>query len=735
MFLPSQRSLVTTGKHGILMAPINMRPPTVLVPRAPRNFVELLAFLNTKPESEFKALLKQRVLDHPMFQSLFISKNLDIHSFFSDSSKQFLLEYFLRRQANIAFFFRVGLGSAPTVYHGDSLLLQYGNIKYTDKSDYILYPCLGSRLILGQVKKPKFRSKHESPYGGYDNKYSVSSYADNPGNAPEDFYAKYYRLNCTKPLHFMFGVNLSYSAPGVVTALYLVPMGKYTMDKGEGVTIEDYAYFGGTTNATVAVNHMTSSYATADKLPNLKLFAEEMGLGYNDAQGLGQCSSIEIDLLEMTPISASVTLHGKTSDGYDKPGVQVNVHNYRSVADSSTCKLEKSTDSGATYTEVTDYPAWDTYGPGAGFFINTNDHFDVTASIIYNEPTTDSITLTVVLAKSSNWLKLTVSSEGFPKTEYVEKMNLVVSNWSASNPDNAYSGRFYADGTSTWWLDGYDSRVNPIDYRGWAQESQLQKDTVYDENPQSFLDADIITLLTNLGVSKYYLDYYYCFNFALGSNQKNVSVKNNKVCFSGIYNMNIFYDSNPYKDDISWGYTQNLPVWILDADYRGYMQSPDAVTDTSIMWTGAYQGDYGVIYDGQDHNNYINLNPSISLTKSNFVVSLNSSSPDNTGINFSAYQSTQESLYYYSLSSCFMTFGTGSSQHTPVPLRGIPAKEMLALKTKGNKTYNLYNPHGMGQVGTNYIDAYGVLLENLLFQDTCLKCLETDDPNKCYCRG
>ena len=166
----------------------------------------------------------------------------------------------------------------------DKLLLTYGNNSMGNYST-----CGGSRLILGKVLNP-IKNSITNPYSTIT---PSTSYGQKSGT-----YAKYHTVNCTKQVTINCSLNLARVTLGTPACLYLVPMKKNNSTKYVGDSAPTY-------NSLIAA--LGSDLAQAQ---------DEWGFGYNDAQGFGTGSSVEIDCIEATTCSFAATLHGIYNSTY-----------------------------------------------------------------------------------------------------------------------------------------------------------------------------------------------------------------------------------------------------------------------------------------------------------------------------------------------------------------------------------------------------------------------------------
>jgi hypothetical protein len=697
--------------------------PNLLIPaktqHKPKKFIEFLHSLKGLDEETFKEELRKMIKEQPNLKTFFRLKKIDMDRFLKES-KHFVFEYLSENQRQANQFFAPPAMHLTGTYSNntDSLILQWGNIQHSfSNASTGLTGNTGSRLILGTVVNPV-----ETTLNPPDSTYHSSpSYACRKNDDQSWNRAKYYPVDCTKTVNFNFTTNLKYSAPGVVTAVYLVPMGKYITDKGDNVTLDDFKYYGPNgQNANTAFYHLINEqgFNTVDML---KSIVDEYGFGYCDAQGLGQCSSVEIDIAEMTPNSFSLTLHGiiPGSEGlYDTAGSQINVHNFRGYpVPNEKCKLFRKVSGSEDFVLITEYPAWDTYGPSSKFSINTMFPFEIDATLNYNNPSPDDLTVTVILSQNDVQLKLVVSSEGgaFPKSERMESMNVVVSNWAISG--DATRQEYYS--ASTWWLDGFNIRDSEtVDYRGWTKQSNYQMDGESDTvgASQNAVAQTLTSVLDSLSVPSYYRNYDYVFQMAADINVGNMSlVKNNKVCFSGIFNFQIWVGENRTLTS-----TTTLPVWIMDAVYRGYIQQNNPNPDTSIYFMGEYESNYGVIYD----------TPTTDCLMTTTVGDINtlSSGYVNKGHDFFNYQVTSAVNPYdkykaaanYSLGNYYFRATSGGSRYKRIPdkEKGV-MKERIDAIGKGGQSYEYsilkQSPYYIAELGISFLDAPGVMLNGAIF--------------------
>jgi hypothetical protein len=324
-------------------------------------------------------------------RNLNLRKWLDMYQI-NENSLRFLKTDRLKKFLQLDSFIKIK--SSPSA-RAEHLALVYGNIAQQN------YSCNGgSRLILSKVEYPIANVLNSTAFDGgfsYGQKYDNSIKS----------YSKYIDIDCnSSSTTIEFTIDVSRTRPGVVSCVYMVPMGLY-WDKNIYTSYTDYSRG---TDSNLSFDNITedlwyvglNNQAKLDLIQNL---ASEYGFGYNDAQGIGMGSSIEIDNLELTITGVQTTLHGVIVDNdnyiknhndeyilldgdrvllkdvtsshscfellcYDKPGKFVNIHGQQSTNDTITkTKLSKkiSTSSEEIIITTTDLT---TYGPGPSFWIH-----------------------------------------------------------------------------------------------------------------------------------------------------------------------------------------------------------------------------------------------------------------------------------------------------------------------------------------------------------------------------
>ncbi len=500
------------------------------------------------------------------------------------------------------------------------------------------------------------------------------SYKPNPTltctQDPSTGYAKYANVDCTQNVLMSFDFDLSYLRAGVTACVYLVPM-KFHIDPN---VISSYYYYKekGTVNdasyAKPYVDHTllldNGSANSSANISNMKNFAEECGMGYNDAQGVGMGGSIEIDCIEATPCGLSVTLHGKStsdSSGYDKGGVWCNVHNNMSEG----CTLVKRTNGISSPIVGVDLS---TYGPSSAFFINTLLLFKVNVTMNY---ASDTLTMTVVILQGTHSLVFTVASGGFPRSEGVEHMNVIVSLWMTPP-----AGGDHDTGTS-WWLDGYkvdheDEEKTSV--RGACAERTYEAiPTVsYDTTEQ---DVSGASLFNSLNANYRYYDEY-AIPVAADQNR------------SG-YNPSIFILKNMNVSNVVNLPTANsLPVYIQDFMYRGQGGSGQPE-----YFTGRYDSAYGVAYLPNDTD---------VINKNGFIPAVTSTVPATTDSAYWKYQVPDGE-----------TLNTDYSFGGKLSMKNMAAKEIVGSGYMGTVTTSNYMQQH--NIGSFFFDATNVVLNGRTF--------------------
>jgi hypothetical protein len=176
-----------------------------------------------------------------------------------------------------------------------------------------------------------------------------------------------------------------------------------------------------------------------------------------------------------------------------------------------------------------------------------------------------------------------------------------------------------------------------------------------------------------------------------------------------------------------------MPVWIMDAFYRGYIQMDNPNPDTSVYFRGEYESVYGVVYDMQPTDCLMTTTNDDVCT---LDVLINEDGPSyaNSGHDFYNYQNHSsssstddaeqknlnvQSAKDYSLGSHYFL-----STKSGKPLQSMSAKEKYVMINRTNYAdYNSYeystlliNTYYAAQLGINFMDAPGVMLNGVLFQ-------------------
>ena len=509
-------------------------------------------------------------------------KNRSVINFFKKYIKLTLFKNYTKEQMLYVLRHPLFQQAFATADPGDTLVLTIGNTTYGDYSKNG-----GSRLILGFVDSVTLKTKNNYPQ--VTNPYSSNSYA------PNNCYAKYANLDFTNNnISMSFDFDLSYMRPGVTACVYLVPM-KFKINPADITSYYYYKEKGTVNDASYAKPYveqtlLKSPLNNATNQAYMIDYADECGMGYNDAQGVGMGKSIEIDCIEATPCGLSVTLHGtSTSDetGYDREGVWCNVHNNKTIGSTLT-KLQNLVTIPILGIDLS------TYGPSSAYFINTLLPFSVDISSNWSYPETLSITTTISQTVTSyNQLVCTVTSAGFPnfdtQDQGLEHMNVIVSLW-VSPPPAPPSYVFDHLVNTSWWLDGY--RIDPSNtktsVRGPCQERNYGPiPTVsYDTTTQDVSGTTMV-------LSDTYK--YYDYAIAVASAGTTTNQLNNPSIFI-LKNMNVSTVENldPSKNA--------LPVYIQDFMYRGqqarFGENPVYHPE---YFTGRYNSAYGVAY-APNHN-------------------------------------------------------------------------------------------------------------------------------------
>jgi hypothetical protein len=725
MFLANPRDQIAS--RGVQMAPTNVRPRPPVVPPPPSNLLQFIALWSTKSDAEFRFQLRTVWRNHVGVRTFFKRRNVDFEQFLL-YSKAFAANFLFTSYAELNHFVPRSLRTSTTARtFGDSLLLQYGNAVATFNGNKL---CPGSRLVLGKLANPKLLTKTSANFNTVE--FPPEATSGYGGDLTSDSpFAKYHAIDLTKPAEIGFWANLKYGAPGVVTSVSMVPMGKHIKDTAQP-TLQDYKYYGdfvddydggteGKYSASQAIDYMTSSFKTREeKLQHLAKFADEMGLGYNDSHGQGQCSSVEVNIVEMTAVGLSVTLHGVVghdSNGksvYDLEGLQCGVHGKKNNDGvGGVCRLTKKmynqSNQVVTVGEVTSSPQFSLYGPSElanSFWINTKKPFFVHAKT-ESDAINGTLALTVTLTQERNILEVYILSDkkAFPVAgEYLDSMNLVVSQWSGSY-HGIYEG-FYEG--STWWLDGFqkESLDDTGDYRGWTVESDEQLLINTFEVTYQILDGAYGLQLDNLGVADPFRNYSYAYTMAkavVEDAAPNIDMKS--PVLTGIFDLTVWNkDASSQINPVSQ--SDFLPVWIQEAYSRGFISDETKDASEVLEWNGQYQSKYGVLYDSHENDH------TVTPTLPNFIRTLDSTAAK-PAEDFMFYQVTTNDLSKYSLSSQFQRF-QGSIYN---PMKGIGIKEVYA-KTQQivkNEYCSIKHPYKMAELGINYIDAEGVLIDGQFF--------------------
>jgi hypothetical protein len=170
-----------------------------------------------------------------------------------------------------------------------------------------------------------------------------------------------------------------------------------------------------------------------------------------------------------------------------------------------------------------------------------------------------------------------------------------------------------------------------------------------------------------------------------------------------------------------------MPVWIMDAVYRGYIQQDNPNPDTSVYFQGEYESNYGIIYSkGSTDCLMTPVTQTNSLT-ANAINTLETGYVG-TGHNFFNYQTTSGLTDYdtydaekiYSLGNYFFRSTEDGDRY---PRMSYKEKAVMNSRVSdiadGQPGYDYsilkQDVYYIGQIGINFVDASGVMLNGNLF--------------------
>jgi hypothetical protein len=458
-----------------------------------------------------------------------------------------------------------------------------------------------------------------------------------------------------------FDMNLKYSRPGIVSSIYLVPLGL----NWNTTDYKSYAKY-----KTMSFNIITEGDSTAsppangwyfnkptdtEKLSLIQKLAPEYGMGYNDVNGQGQGYSHQINIVDATLTGLQVTLHGAftklfegeyyitnennsfiTNNGekilldsitsstdanfakikWDVAGTYCNIHGPNGYSNSNSfCEVIKKIGvnpeidiTSAPDTELTEEQLT-TYGPGSKFAINTLEKFNVECCMEYNT-TTESITMIVTVSQtlnsSTNLVRITVRSGGFSKRLGLANMNLVNSYWSYSpNIDQVTNINQYK-ASVPWWVDGFDTETDIIQPIRGVTAVPVVKDI----NSQSTLVDTVLgsdpantSVFRNYNLHAVPVSYYKQYPGVTDSNseesfmQSGVSRYPPSIC--------LFSNLKIVNDQLIKVTEKDLCGWKMDIMYTGLRDNYDSrniAFPVHTYWAGRHNGSFQMSYTNSNYN-------------------------------------------------------------------------------------------------------------------------------------
>lgn len=363
----------------------------------------------------------------------------------------------------------------------------------------------------------------------------------------------YLNLDCTNTMTLNFDMDISTLKAGTIFTMYLTSC-LQSNDPTDNAPYQDSS--GNFYLAPTIVSNLQ-----ALKAQGINADAQ-WGVGYQDAQGLGCGSCVELDLFECTIAGIATTPHGilnATSNPvqYDKGGTYMNCWGSTGFYDSSTGSYVYQNN----YDSENPNPNW---GPGPQFKINTLLPISVACFVDGTNPL--AMRVTTRLSQGSFTLTLAPFSDpNFASPlarSQLQSMQLIAALWVTSNTSTTTTDPSQV----SWWLDGINSN-DYTDIRSFAQCTP-QSDT-----------PNTLPFQVKVG-DQFYSDYASPAAYAVNYGSVSLSSYYGPV-FARVSNM-LVGCSNPPVSPLFIG-------WTLDGYYRGVN------TDANInSWHGAYGNSYGI---------------------------------------------------------------------------------------------------------------------------------------------
>jgi hypothetical protein len=529
---------------------------------------------------------------------------------------------FIRQLLKSTDFFNAYISNETST--GDNLAIGYGNW-----SQHAWSTVGESRLILCKTSHPKLNA--------VDAYYGSSDYGQDVVDG-EQTYSSYLDIDCSQRTTIKFDMDLRYSRPGIVTSVYLVPMGMH-WDPTDYTSYTNYV--------DISLNTVTDSWykdlENSEKLELIKKLAPEYGCGYNDAQGAGQGNAPQINLIQATPTGLQVSLNGvfvkrdtdnvyyvtDASSGhyfitdndekfpfsevdnvkpdyglyYDTAGSYCNIHGTGGGSNSDHKYTITLNDVSIANNSTTTAEQLKSYGPGTEFKINSLLPFQVECTIDYT-PDTFLIKLTVtisqVLSGNTNIVIITVESGGFSQQLGLNTMNLVTSYWANDCTVSQLTTNTYKQ--ATWWLDGLNTDAPPTGttqpIRGITSIPAINTNSSLTTSIQTI--NSVVTLDASGSTYRNYNKYaapvsYYKSNPDATDGTKSSYTNNNvsnyvpSICL--LKNVNI-------NSSIVYNNTE-LCGWKMDIMYTGLKDSVDSngnPNPVNTYWAGRHNGSFQMSY-------------------------------------------------------------------------------------------------------------------------------------------
>jgi len=400
---------------------------------------------------------------------------------------------------------------------------------------------------------------------------------------------EYLGLDCTSVVTMSFVMDISTLKAGMIFALYLCSF-LQSDDPADNAPYQE-------TNGTYYL--APTIVSNLKGLKPAKNGDPEWGAGYQDAQGLGCGSSVELDLLECTSSGVVTTSHGivdATSNPvkYDTGGSYMNGWGSTGFRDASTGKYTYQCNFNANNPNPN-------YGPGSQFKINTLLPISVTCTVDGTDPA--ALRMTTRLTQGANVLALSpITYDGYvsqlARTQ-LKNMQLVASVWAT----NTTSPTTSLPAETSWWLDGINAN-DSNDIRSYAQCTPSSKTP--NTLPFSLPDQNV-----------FYSAYTSPAAYGVNYGSKSVSAQYGPA-FARMQNLVVGGQSLP-----------SAPYfigWTLDGYYRG-VRKDDQINN----WHGAYGNSYGVAIasasDNKAISNYIPAATNPSTWDSTVIKKINNTIP------------------------------------------------------------------------------------------------------------